>query len=57
MLTEYLNALADRGAALRRAAVQSADAILANRGVLVLAQTRKAFRNGFALYKARPDKG
>ncbi len=57
VLTEYLNALGDKGSAVRLAAVRSAESILRNPGVTVIAQTRKVFLRGFALYKARPDKG
>ncbi len=57
VLTEYLNALGDKGSAIRLAAVRSAETILRNPGVTVIAQTRKVFLKGFALYKARPDKG
>ncbi len=57
VLTEYLNALGDKSSAIRLAAVRSAENILRNPGVTVIAQTRKVFLKGFALYKARPDKG
>ena len=57
VLTEFLNALAEKGQALRRAAIRSVDAILHNPMVKVLPQNRKSFASGFALYKARPDKG
>ncbi len=57
VLTEYLNALAAKGENLRQAAIKSVDIILINPAVIVVTHTRKAFRDGFALYKARPDKG
>ncbi|MDE0158607.1 MAG: PIN domain-containing protein [Candidatus Dadabacteria bacterium] len=57
VLTEYLNALAARGETLRQAAIKSMEAILANPAVTVVGHTRKSFLDGFALYKARPDKG
>ena len=57
VLTEYLNALADKGSTFRLAAVRSVETILRNPGVIVIAQTRKLFMKGFALYKARADKG
>jgi uncharacterized protein len=57
VLTEYLNALGDKGSAVRLAAIGSVESILHNPGVTVVAQTRKVFFKGFALYKARPDKG
>ena len=55
--SEYLNALADKGATVRLAAVRSVESILRNPGVTVVAQTRKLFLNGFILYRARADKG
>ncbi len=57
VLTEYLNALADKGAAVRLAAVRAAESILRNPGVTVVAQTHPLFQKGFDLYKRRPDKG
>ncbi len=42
VLTEYLNAFADRGEPLRRAATDSVEAILANPSVTVVPQTRKS---------------
>jgi len=57
VLTEYLNALADKGSAIRLAAVRSAERILQNPGVSVIAQTHQLFLKGFSLYKARADKG
>ena len=57
VLTEYLNALADKGSTVRLAAVLSVERILRNPGVIVIAQTRRLFVKGFALYKARADKG
>jgi predicted nucleic acid-binding protein len=57
VLTEYLNALADRGSTVRVAAVRSVESSLRYSGVMVIAQTRRLFLKGFALYKARADKG
>ena len=57
VLTEYLNAFAAKGETLRQAAIKSVEVILTNSAVTVVAHTRKAFLEGFALYKARPDKG
>lgn len=57
VLTEYLNALAAKGENLRQAAIESVEIILTNPAVTVAGNTRKAFLDGFALYKARPDKG
>ncbi len=57
VLVEYLNALAAKGARVRRAAIETVEAILENPLVRVLPQTRRSFTKGFTLYKARPDKG
>jgi len=57
VLTEYLNAFADKGVRLRQAAVSSVDAILSNPTVRVLPQSRKSFIKAFALYRSRLDKG
>jgi predicted nucleic acid-binding protein len=56
ILTEFLNALSKHGESLRRAAVASLDAILANPGVEVLAQSTDSFARAVALYRQRPDK-
>lgn len=57
VLTEYLNALADKGQTVRHAAIRSVETILRNREVTVIPQTRRSFLQAFVLYKARPDKG
>lgn len=57
VLIEYLNALAEKGENIREAAIRSVEAILTNPGVTVIPLSRMAFQKGFALYKARPDKG
>ncbi|MDA2910893.1 PIN domain-containing protein [Nitrospiraceae bacterium AH_259_D15_M11_P09] len=57
VLVEYLNALAEKGARVRRAAIETVEAILKNPSVRVLPQTRRSFTRGFTLYKGRPDKG
>ena len=57
VLTEFLNALGDKGSALRLAAIRSVESIVSNPGVTVIAQMRKLFNKGFTLYKARADKG
>jgi predicted nucleic acid-binding protein len=57
VLTEFLNALAEKGSAIRAAAIKTVEAILNNSMVEVLPQSRRFFARGFAFYKARPDKG
>jgi len=56
VLTEFLNALGNRGPALRQAAVRMVRAIIENANVTVLPQTRKSFLNGLRFYHERPDK-
>jgi predicted nucleic acid-binding protein len=57
VLTEFLNALAEKGPSIRAAAIRTVEAILNNPMVKVLPQSKKSFHRAFALYKARPDKG
>ncbi len=57
VLTEYLNALAEKGFSVRTAAIRCVEAILNDPSVTVLPLSRRSFQRGFALYKARPDKG
>lgn len=57
VLAEYLNALSDKGPSVRLAAIRSVERIMSNRDVTVIAQTHMLFLKGFALYKARVDKG
>lgn len=57
ILTEFLNALADKGPHIRAAAVQMVEAILRNPRVTVVPQNRRAFSRSLTFYKARPDKG
>lgn len=57
VLTEYLNALAEKGPSVRKAAILSVEAILSDPLVTVLPLSRRSFQEGFAFYKARPDKG
>jgi predicted nucleic acid-binding protein len=57
VLTEFLNALADKGPHIRAAAVRTVEAILRDPRVTVVPQNRRAFSRSLALYKARPDKG
>jgi predicted nucleic acid-binding protein len=57
VLTEFLNALADKGPHLRAAVVEMVETILRNPHVIVTPPSRRTFMKSLALYKARPDKG
>lgn len=57
VLTEFLNALADKGPLIRAAAVEMVEAIMNNSQVTVIPQSRRSFNRSLAFYKARPDKG
>ena len=57
VLTEFLNALADKGPLVRAAAVEMVEAIMSNSQVTVVPQTLLTFSRSLAFYKARPDKG
>jgi predicted nucleic acid-binding protein len=57
VLTEFLNALADKGPLVRAAAVEMVEAIMNNSQVTVIPQTLRTFSRSLAFYKARPDKG
>lgn len=56
-LTEVLAFFAERGDYLRSVAVAYVDDILADPDVIVRPQSHQSFLDGYALYKARPDKG
>jgi predicted nucleic acid-binding protein len=57
VLTEYLNYFAGWGPHFRHKAALNVQNILDNRTVRIVAQTADSFRIGFALYRARLDKG
>jgi len=57
VLTEFLNALADKGPLVRAAAVEMVTAIMSNSLVTVISQSGRTFSRSLAFYKARPDKG
>jgi predicted nucleic acid-binding protein len=57
VLTEVLNAFAEHGRPTREAAVRAVEQIMARLDVRVLPQSADSFSDGFALYRARPDKG
>ena len=57
VLTEVLAYFAERGRHFRQLAAATVDDILANPNIIVLEQSHQSFLEGFAFYKARPDKG
>jgi predicted nucleic acid-binding protein len=57
VLTEFLNALADKGSHVRAAAIEMVQAIMNNSQVTVIPQSKRTFSRSLAFYKARPDKG
>lgn len=57
VLTEFLNALADKGPLVRAAAVEMVRVIMKNSQVTVIPQSQRTFGRSLALYEARPDKG
>lgn len=56
VLVEVLNMLSGHGAALRRGAVELAEAIAGDRSVEMVPQNAQLFRDALALYWDRPDK-
>jgi uncharacterized protein len=56
-LTEVLAFFSERGRYLRQIAVAYVDDLLADPDIVVLQQSHRTFLDGFALFKARPDKG
>ena len=56
-LTEVLAFFSERGQYLRQSAIAFVEGILSNPGIEVRPQSHQTFLDGFALYKARPDKG
>jgi predicted nucleic acid-binding protein len=57
VLTEVLAFFSERGQYLRQVAADYVDEILSDPDIVVRPQTHQSFLDGFALYKARPDKG
>jgi len=57
VLTEFLNALADKGPLVRAAAVEMVGVIMKNSQVTVIPQSQRTFSRSLAFYEARPDKG
>jgi len=56
ILTEFLAYFSGQGRTIRDGAVRYAERVLSNPGIIVRPQTHQSFLDGFALYKARPDK-
>ena len=56
-LTEVLAYFAERGRYLRQVATAYVDDILSDPDMEVCPQSHQTFLDGYALYKARPDKG
>jgi len=57
VITEVLAFFCERGQHLRQAAVAFADGIMSDPHVVIRRQSHQTFLDGYALYKARPDKG
>ncbi len=56
-LSEVLAYFAERGRYLRMVAAAYVDDILSDPDMMIRPQSHQSFLDGFALYKARPDKG
>jgi uncharacterized protein len=56
VLTEFLAHFSGQGQLIREGAVRYAERILSNPHITVRPQSHQTFLDGFALYKARPDK-
>jgi len=56
VLDEFLTYYSGHGPVLRNNAAQTVEDALADPQVIVRPQTHQSFLDGFALYKARPDK-
>jgi predicted nucleic acid-binding protein len=57
VLTELLNAFADKGLDARKIAFEAVEAIRDDARIEVVPQTRRLFQSAFELYGKRPDKG
>jgi predicted nucleic acid-binding protein len=57
VLAEVLAFFGERGQFIRQAASAFVDDVLSDPGITVRPQSHQSFLEGFALYKARPDKG
>jgi predicted nucleic acid-binding protein len=57
VLTEVLAYFCERGRLLRTRAVAFLEGVMSHPDIVVQPQSHQTFVDGFALYKARPDKG
>ncbi len=57
ILTEFLAHFSGQGRTIREGGVRYAERVLTSPSIVILPQTHQSFLDGFALYKARPDKG
>jgi len=57
VLGEYLDYFSNARSSVRIRAVNAVSALLVNRRVLVIPQSRESFLAGLKLYRERPDKG
>ena len=57
VLSEFLNYFAAAGERKRQVVARMVEETMSHRHISVLPQTRESFLRGFALYKARADKG
>lgn len=57
MLTEYLTFFCGAPEYVRREVSANVEAMLSDPGVRIIPQSHDSFVAGFALYRARPDKG
>ncbi len=56
VLAEFLAHFSGQGRMIREGAARYADRVIGNPAIVVRPQTHQTFLDGFALYKARPDK-
>jgi uncharacterized protein len=56
ILTEFLAHFSGQDQLVRQGAARYAERIMGNPSIIVRPQTHQSFLDGFALYKARPDK-
>jgi predicted nucleic acid-binding protein len=57
VLIEFLAHFSGQGRTIREGADRYAERVLSNPDIIVRPQSHDSFAGGFALYKARPDKG
>ena len=57
VLSEFLAHFCEHGKTIRQGSIRYVEGIQADPGVIIRQQSPQTFHDGFALYKARPDKG